>query len=135
MTAKNMSAFLCDNMEGVENKEIIVTKRAKDEKGNPVPWEIKALDAGTIKRLRKASTKFVNGALDIDTEVLNAKLACESVVFPDLKDEELQKSYGVMGEEALLNKMLLPGEYDNLIAQVMAMNGYNAEELVAEAKN
>jgi hypothetical protein len=135
MTAKSMSAFLCDNMEGVENKEIIVTKRAKDEKGNPVPWEIKALDAGTIKRLRKASTKFINGTLDIDTEVLNAKLACESVVFPDLKDEGLQKSYGVMGEEALLNKMLLPGEYDNLIAQVMGVNGYNADELVNEAKN
>jgi len=135
MAAKSMSAFMCDSMDVIPNKEIIVTKRAKDEKGNPVPWEIKALDAGTIKRLRKASTKFVNGTLDVDPEVLNAKLACESVVFPDLKDEGLQKSYGVMGEEALLNKMLLPGEYDNLIAQVMGMNGYNAEELVNEAKN
>ena len=47
----------------------------------------------------------------------------ESVVFPDLKDAELQNSYGVVGAERLLKKLLLAGEYDRLRMAVEEING------------
>jgi hypothetical protein len=62
-------------------------------------------------------------------------VAC--TVYPDLNNVELQESYGVMGAEALLKKMLLPGEYTDYKAKVMEVNGYDMsmEELVDDAKN
>ena len=62
-------------------------------------------------------------------------VAC--TVYPNLNDAELQDSYGVKGADALLKKMLLPGEYTEYKAKVMEVNGYDMsmEELVDEAKN
>lgn len=45
-----------------------------------------------------------------------------SVVFPDLKGADLQDSYGVMGAENLLEKMLTAGEFDSLQEAVEAVN-------------
>ena len=62
-------------------------------------------------------------------------VAC--TVFPNLNDAELQDSYGVKTPDALLKKMLKPGEYTEYKAKVMEVNGYDMsmEELVDEAKN
>ena len=46
-----------------------------------------------------------------------------SVIFPDLKDAALQDSYGVIGAEKLLGKLLLSGEYDALRSAVEEING------------
>ena len=66
-----------------------------------------------------------------------AKLVVASVVFPDLKDAELQKSYGVLGADQLLRKMLLPGEYATLLQKVQEVNGFDRDvnELAEEVKN
>ena len=45
-----------------------------------------------------------------------------SVVFPDLKGADLQDSYGVMGAENLLEKMLTAGEFSALQEAVEAVN-------------
>ena len=45
------------------------------------------------------------------------------MVFPDLKDAALQNSYGVVGAERLLAKLLLAGEYDRLRMAVEEING------------
>ncbi|MNC83125.1 Phage XkdN-like protein [compost metagenome] len=60
-----------------------------------------------------------------------------SVVYPDLKDAELQKSYGVLGADQLLRKMLLPGEYATLLQKVQSINGFDKDvnELADEVKN
>ena len=62
-------------------------------------------------------------------------VAC--TVYPNLNDVELQDSYGVKGADALLKKMLKPGEFTEYKAKVMEVNGYDLsmEELVDEAKN
>ncbi|MNN98093.1 Phage XkdN-like protein [compost metagenome] len=66
-----------------------------------------------------------------------AKLMTSSVVHPDLKNAELQRSYNVLGAEALLRKMLLPGEFAALGERVQALNGFSTDmnELVDEVKN
>ena len=50
-------------------------------------------------------------------------ILAESVVFPDLKDAALQNSYGVIGAERLLARLLLAGEYDCLRREVERING------------
>ena len=58
-------------------------------------------------------------------------------MFPNLKDKELQDSYGVMGDDKLLKTMLTAGEYANYLEKVQEVNGFDVpmDELVEEAKN
>lgn len=65
------------------------------------------------------------------------KLAVACTVFPDLNNKELQDSYQVMGAESLLKKMLTPGEYQDYLAKVQEINGFDIalEDLVEDAKN
>lgn len=60
-----------------------------------------------------------------------------SVVVPDLKDADLQDSYGVKKPEDLLMALVDdPGEYNELAAWVQNFQGFSTfEEEVAEAKN
>jgi hypothetical protein len=65
-------------------------------------------------------------------------LVASSVVYPDLKDAELQKSYGVVSDGDLLKKMLIPGEYLTLQQAVNEVNGFDtekADEAKDEVKN
>ena len=134
--ARSMSAFLAENAEQIPNREVVISKRFKDENGDPIKWELKPIPTAKMRKIRKESMRLVGNKMDIDFEVLNMNMAVESVVFPNLKDADLQKAYGVMGEAALLESLLtLPGEYDELISQVTDLCGYNASELVEEAKN
>jgi len=66
-----------------------------------------------------------------------ADLAARCTVFPNLNDKALQDSYKVMGAKELLKKMLLPGEYDEYLATVQKINGFDVgmDEIVEEAKN
>ncbi len=59
------------------------------------------------------------------------------VVYPDLKNAELQNAYDVMNAEDLLKEMLTMGEYMNLLRFVQEINGFHKtiEELLDEAKN
>lgn len=97
---------------------------------------------GENEECRKASTRRVKGrngqyTQETSTEDYLALLVTTSVVHPDLKNVELQKSYGVMGAETLLRKMLLPGEYAELVQNVQRINGFDQDmnELVQEVKN
>ena len=58
-----------------------------------------------------------------DEKRYEGAVLAESVVFPDLKDAALQNSYGVVGAERLLEKLLLAGEYDRLRMAVEEING------------
>lgn len=57
---------------------------------------------------------------------------------PDLYDKELQESYGVATPGDLLFAMVdSPGEYNDLIAYVQKLQGFNVtlDDKVKEAKN
>ena len=66
-----------------------------------------------------------------------ATVAARYVVYPELKNAELQNAYKVMGEESLLKKMLIPGEFNALLDAVADLNGFEEDltDLVEEAKN
>lgn len=140
----NLQAFFAQNVEKVGLEEHVVSERFKDEKGNPIPWKFGAIDGEVDTANRKASTtrKPVPGKKGLympetDTDLYLLKNAVSTIKFPDLNNAELQSSYGVMGAEALLQKMLLPGEFTKVKQIVQEVNGFDVgmDELVEEAKN
>lgn len=138
----NLSAFLAGNVELRPNKKVVISERFKD-KGKPVEWEIRSVSAGEDEAIRKSCTKSVpivgkknQFKQEFDANLYLAKLASIAVVFPDLNDAELQQSYGVMGSENLIRKMLYKDEFDALAeAIVSATDTDDINDLVDEAKN
>jgi len=140
----NLQAFFAQNVEKVSIEEHVISNRFKDENGNPIPWKFGAIDGDQDAANRKACTKRMpvpgkKGMYmpETDYELYTLKNAVSTVKFPNLNNAELQTSYGVMGAEALLQKMLLPGELTKVKQIAQEVNGFNVEmdELVEEAKN
>jgi hypothetical protein len=138
----SLQAFFAQNVKSDIIEEFVVSERFRDENGKPIPWKIRAITEEENEQIRKAATQVVKEKggrrnVEIQPEVYLAKVATASVVFPDLKNAELQKSYGVMGAEDLLKKMLLSGEYATLIQKVQEVNGFDRDinDLMDEVKN
>ena len=139
----NFAVFMAGNALKDEVVKYVASKRFA-VKGKPVEWEIKSIDSDLDEALRRECTKKVpvpgkRGQYnqEVDTDKYMAKMCVACTVYPNLNDAELQDSYGVKGADALLKKMLKPGEYTEYTAKVMEVNGYDMsmEELVDEAKN
>ena len=139
----SLSAFLLQNAEKPEAVKYIASKRFK-ENGKPIEWVIQPVDAETDTQIRKGCTKQIpvpgkrgQFTKDTDYDKYLATLAVRCITYPDLHNKELQDSYSVMGAEALLTKLLLPGEMQDLLNKIQEVNGYDAtmDELVDEAKN
>ena len=139
----DFAIFMAGNAQKVETVKFVASKRF-GTKDKPVEWELKAIDSDTDESIRKECTKKVPVAgkrgqytQETDTDKYIAKMCAACTVYPNLNDAELQDSYGVKSADALLRKMLLPGEYTEYKAKVMEVNGYDMsmEELVDEAKN
>lgn len=139
----SLSSFFAANAEIRENRKIVVSDRFKDEKGNPIEWEIRSISAEEDEALRKECTKNVpipgkknQYRQNFDSNSYLTKLAVKSVVFPDLHSAELQNSYKVMGAEALIKTMLYKDEFDALSEQLVADSPTeDINELVEEVKN
>lgn len=138
----DLTMFFAENAARTLTERFVVTERFKDKDGKPVPWEIRSISEEENGECRKLSTRRVKSRSgsslpEIDFNEYMCRLAAASVVFPNLKDADLQKSYGVVGAEALLRNMLLPGEFAALLQKVQEINGFDKDmnELVDEVKN
>lgn len=138
----NFAAFMIGNEH--ETVKYVASKRFVDKNGNPQEWEIKPIDSDLDEQLRKECTKKVpipgkRGQFnqETDTDKYLARMCVACTVYPNLNDAELQDHFGVKSGDALLKKMLKPGEYTEYKAKVMEVNGYDMsmEEMVEEAKN
>lgn len=113
-------------------KSVLISSRFTDEAGEKLPFVIRPVTEAESRDLR-IRCRTERG---VDRERYYAGLVCASVVSPALDDERLQKKYGVLGEEALLSKMLLAGEYARLLLEVQALCGFEPMEREKElAKN
>ena len=139
----DFAIFMAGNAVKDETVKYVASKRFKiDDK--PVEWEIKSIGTELDEAIRKECTKRVpivgkrgQYTQEIDTDKYIGKICVACTVYPDLNTAELQDSYGVKSADALLKKLLKPGEYTAYKEKVMEVNGYdmNMEELVDEAKN
>lgn len=139
---KDLKFFLKQNTIPVENQEVEVSKRFKDDAGNTVKFEIKLISNEMDDALRKQNTRQVKKAKgvivpELDQQKYFVDLVLKSLVYPDLDDKELQDSWGVMDSRELINAMLLPGEYTALLQEVQKINGWdlNVEDIKDEVKN
>jgi hypothetical protein len=143
----NLKGFLKANSEQVKNEKFVASKRFKDDKGNPIPWEIRCLTKDEIDTIRSNSQIQVTVHQDhkkkgipmkqLDVYTYLTKLAVAATVYPELDDTTLQDSYGVKTAYDLYCAMLTPGEAQNYEDEVQAVNGFDIDfdEKVDEAKN
>lgn len=139
----DLTAFFAQNKIKQENVKYAASKLFVDGNGKPLEWEIKAVTTEENEALKKESMKRIklpNGQqqLDLDPLVYGLKVAVKGTVFPNLNDQKLQDSYGVMGAEQLLQKMLSnAGEYQAYLNKVSEVSGFTSTmaEAVEEAKN
>lgn len=139
----NLSAFLAQNAVQDEKIKYAASKRFVDN-GKPVEWELQPVTSEEDEQIRKFCTKKVQipgrrgqYTLETDFEKYLGMLAAKCVVYPNLNATELQDSYGVMGADAVLKKMLKAGEYQELLKKIQEINGFDVsmEDLVDDVKN
>jgi hypothetical protein len=139
--------FFLEPAKKIEPVKKVVTDRFVDAEGKPIEWEIRPLEYEEVARLRESTQKKraveMQGrrmSLDLpDMARFNLRFAVAATVFPDLRRKELQEAYGVIGEEALLTKLLAPvavlDQYINTVQEISGYGGAGFEAKVEEAKN
>lgn len=135
----SLKSFLRESAKQPENIKVIISRRFLDENGEPERWELKAITDDEHSKIKDACTvkSIFKGR---QTSTFNSPrytrlLAAASVVYPDLNDAELQKSYGVIGADEVLGKMLIAGEMTELQRIVQELDGFDLEESMTEVKN
>lgn len=120
-----------------ENKEVLVSDRFQED-GKVVPFVIRPISQNENEAIiRKHTKKDKKGNEYFDRVAYNQDLVSTAVVEPDLKSDELQRAYGVIGESKLLAKMLYVGEYADLMKEVQELSGLDKDinDDIEEAKN
>ena len=74
---------------------------------------------------------------ETNQDLYNNRLVVACCVEPNFKDAELQKKYGVMGAEDLIDALLKPGQFIDLLLAVQELNGFTDDinDQRDEAKN
>ena len=101
----------------------------------PYPFIVKAIRK-TCQKV-EFDKKTRQKRIDTDTDLYNARLVVACCVEPNFKDAALQEKYGVRGAEDLINLILNPGQYTDLLLAVQEINGFtdDVNDLRDEAKN
>lgn len=120
-----------------EEKEIVISKRFQDEKGNPVPFKIRALTQEEDDTITKQATRRakVNGQMveQLDSTDFSRRMVVAATVEPDFRAKELCDAYGVLDPLMVPGKMLLSGEYAKLLRAITELSGF--EDMEDEVKN
>lgn len=106
--------FYRENRADRTEREVLLTERLAADGGQMI-WRIRPMSQRENEDIWRRCGE--------DEKRYEGAVLAESVVFPDLKDAALQNSYGVVGAERLLIRLLLAGEYDRLRMAVEEING------------
>ncbi len=130
----DLKSFLKENIATETYEEIEVSKRFLDEDGKIIKWQIKTINTLADEEIRNTCYKANE---DFDYNKYLGKLTANSIVYPNLKNAELQDSYSVKSDDELVKAMLLAGEYANLVSIIQKLNGFDIsfDELVEKGKN
>lgn len=132
-----LSAFL-NPVTTQEEKEVVISKRFLDEKGNPVPFKIRALTQEENDKITKQATRRTkeNGQSveRLDNADYARRIILEATVEPDFRAKEMCDRYGVLDPLQVPGKMLLSGEYRKLMDAILELSGFG-DPLEDEVKN
>ncbi len=131
--------FLLEDFEDIESVEKVIKIGGKSKTMMFRPISA-ALGDEIRKKCRKVTFTKGQKMYETDQDRYISNLIIETTVCPDLKNAELQKNWGVIGAEQLLESMkskMLDGEYSTWGNIVSSVNGYDKgmEELMDDAKN
>jgi hypothetical protein len=132
-----LSAFL-HPITTTEEKEVVISKRFVDNKGNPVPFKIKAITQEENDALVRAATRVEekNGRRVeyLDSVDYSHRLVVASTVSPNFADKELCDAYGVVSPLMVPGKMLLGGEFNRLMDAITKLSNMDVS-LEGDVKN
>ena len=103
-----------------------------------MPFVIRPLEQEVCDKVQRTCVKTdKKGNSEFDRFKYVDEITAAAVVFPDLKNADLQKAYGVLGEVKLLKKMLYTNEYNALVEAVQDLSGMedDFDDLKNDAKN
>lgn len=111
--------------------------------GFPEPFTIRSITEGENKAIKKACQKTTmdkrtrQKVTEVDQDLYNNRLVIACCVDPNFKDAELQAKKGVRGAEDLIDVLLNPGQFVDLLLAVQEINGFTDDinDLMGEAKN
>ena len=132
-----LQEFLMSNQDDIQaTAEVAVS-------GFPVPFPSKSITEGENIAIRKSCQIITFDmmrlvmSMDTDQDLYNNRLVIACCVDPNFKDAELQAKFGVMGAESLIDVLLKPGQFVDLLLGVQEVNGFSDDvnDLREEAKN
>jgi hypothetical protein len=119
--------------------KVNVADRFVDDEGKPDYWRLRVLDNDEYEQIRSDVLREINGDLEDPAFIskFQDSITVASVVYPDLRDAELQDFFEVNNPVALLRAMLIPGELQLLEEKVLEIHGLTKtlDQMVVEAKN
>lgn len=135
-----MSKLMEFLMQGTAT-DVVTTEVRVD--GFPEPFTVRSITEAENKAIRKSCQKTVmdkkthQKSVETDQDLCNNRLVAACCVEPNFKDAELQAKYGVMGAEALIDAVLKPGQFIDVLLAVQEVNGFGQgiNELRDEVKN
>ena len=132
-----LSAFL-NPVTTQEEKEVVISKRFLDEKGNPAPFKIRALTQEENDKITKQATRRTKEGGQSVERLDNAdyarRIILEATVEPDFRAKEMCDRYGFLDPLQVPGKMLLSGEYRKLMDAILELSGFG-DPLEDEVKN
>lgn len=127
-----LASFLKTNVKDSERtKDVYVSDRFSE------PITIKLLSPKELSRCQEKAVTIRNKQPHFDSNVYSMELIKASIIEPDLRNAELQDSYGVMSEEELLNEMFTGAEFVKITTIVNEFNSLDESinDKIKEAKN
>ena len=128
-----LSQFLINNPVNNLTKEVYVSTRFKDEKGNKLTFKIKAISGEEYASYRKQALRVTKNGVEFDTKKFNELIVINHTIDPDFRDAESIKAAGCVTPEQFMYRSLLAGEIDALAAKITDLSGFNTT--VEEARD
>ena len=108
----------------------------------PAPFVIRAITEKENKEIRKSCQRVTfdkktrQKQTETDTDLYSNRLVTACCIDPNFKDADLQAKYGVRGAEELIDVLLKPGQFTDLLMAVQEINGFadDINDLRDEAK-
>lgn len=149
MAAKNLKYFMRPELK--EEKIVEVPGPVKDENGEPIMFQIKKLSQESIDKIYERH-RIVRNAVDkkgkpyiVDGKIVKEEIRdnnkayrevlTESIVYPDLHDNELLQFYGCVDSTVLIRRMFTVEEYGEIVKMVNDVLGLNSEDEQDEAED
>lgn len=130
-----LSAFLHPVTEKKE-KEVVISDRFQDEKGNPIPFKIRSLSQEENETLMKKARRVrKTGQEEFNSTEYMRYLVVAATVEPDFSSKEVCDHFSVIDPSLVPGKMLMSGEYSLLVQEITKLSGFNQDDIEGLAKN